>query len=97
MRDTLDAQLPPTVEADRQIRCRQLHEGGVIHPRLHQIFGKIHADAGAGRIGLNLIVGHPEAVFADGILQGGGRVIPRLQSLRQPQSLHRIAPPIDRL
>ncbi len=91
MGQALDAQLPPAVEADREVGCGKLDEGGVIHARLHQILGEIHADAGAGGIGLHLVIGNAKAVFADGVVQRGSGIVAVLQLFRQTQRLHRVA------
>ena len=95
MGDAFDTQLLIAIRRHRQSRALQLHKGGVIHPRLRQLFREIHADPRAHGIGFNHVINDPKAVFANCIIQRQCRVIARLQLLCQPQRLHFVAAPAD--
>ena len=93
--NTFHTNLPCPHRLNGQTHIVHLHETGIIHPGAEQILGEIRAKTWPCAIRLHLILRNPKAVFPNRAVQQPGRIIARLQSLRQTQRLHRIAPPVD--
>ena len=92
----LDAKLPPAAGRDGQPGIGELHVVGVVGALGHQIVREGGADAGAGTVAFDGVLGDAEAVFADRVVERRRGVVARLDRLREAQRLHRVGPPIDR-
>ena len=90
MRDTVDAELGAR-DIDGKGGIGQLDEGGIVHPRLHEVFGEVGADARRRGIAVDLGVGDAEAVKTDRAVERGLGLAPAAEIERKAQRGHAVA------